>query len=128
MSAYGHYDFITNIELGKLMFHIFNEDNTNSCFNYGDQLDTLDFIDAYMKSDVRKKMDEGDYIALDYGSKQVYNRIDKTNCKPKTMTYDWISYIGWQKYIVPCSGRIASIPKILTVFCLLGTYMQNMKQ
>lgn len=55
MSAYGHYDFITNIELGKLMFHIFNEDNTNSCFNYGDQLDTLDFIDAYMKSDVRKK-------------------------------------------------------------------------
>lgn len=94
MSAYGHYDFITNIELGKLMFHIFNEDNTNSCFNYGDQLDTLDFIDAYMKSDARKKMDEGDYIALNYGSKQVYNRIDKTNCKHKTTIYD-LDILHW---------------------------------
>ena len=88
MSAYGHYDFITNIKLTKLMFHIFNGDNRNNCFNYEDKLDTLDFIDAYMKSDVRKRMDEGDYITLDYGSKQVYNRIDKSDCKPKTITYD----------------------------------------
>lgn len=92
--AYGKFEFETNIKLIQLVFHFFEGDKKQKCFNIGSDKDTLDLIDTYMKSEVRKKMDEGDYVAHYYGGKQVYNRIDKTNCKPKTMTYD-LDILHW---------------------------------
>ena len=96
--AYSKYDLKVNIKLIKLMFHIFNGDEEQKAFNYGEKLDALSFIDAYMHSEVRKKMDEGDYITHYYGDKQVYNRIDKSACLPRTVQYD-LDALHWMAEI-----------------------------
>lgn len=86
--AYSKFDLKVNIKLIQLMFHIFNGDEKEKAFNFPEKLDALSFINAYMHSEVRKKMDEGDYITHYYGCKQVYNRIDKSTCTPRTVQYD----------------------------------------
>lgn len=88
------YFFDMDVEMQKLMFHIFNGDKEHKSFNLGEPYDALSFINVYMKSDVRAKMDEGDYTTHGYGGSGVYRRIDKSECLPRTKEYD-IEKLRW---------------------------------
>lgn len=87
-TAYNKYNFNTNVKLIRLLFHIFNGDEEQKVFNYGKKCDTLSQIDAYMHSDIRKKMDEGDMIAHSVGDIELYNQIDISNCPKRETIYD----------------------------------------
>lgn len=83
------------MNLIRLVFIQMNEINT---------LNIFDEIDAYMRtSEVRKRMDEGNWSALMKGWKQVYNSIDFAECKDDNVKSDdimlhWIAdiYTYWQ--------------------------------
>lgn len=50
-----------------------------------EEYDTFSLIDAYMRtSDIRHKMDIGNWSALNKGHKQVLNSIDRSGCVKKT--------------------------------------------
>lgn len=94
-TAYSERKIRQNIKLIQLVFHSFNGDKKYKCFNFPDNhYDTLSLIDSYMHSEVRYRMDEGDDITHDYGNKQVYNRVDKSNCLEKTKDYS-IEILRW---------------------------------
>lgn len=62
-----------------------------------EEYDVFSMIDAYMQhSGIRRKMDEGNWSALNKGYKQLLNSIDFTLCKPRknTMLFDDI-LLGW---------------------------------
>lgn len=49
------------------------------------EYDVFSMIDAYMRqSEVRRKMDLGNWSALNKGWKQLFNSIDFSLCKPRT--------------------------------------------
>lgn len=52
---------------------------------YKPEYDVFSMIDVYMQhSEIRRKMDSGNWSALNKGWKQLYNSIDFSLCKPKT--------------------------------------------
>lgn len=56
-----------------------------------DKYDTYSMIDSYMQtSEIRSKMDIGNWSALNKGWKQLYNDVDLSNCPPKTEEIDSI--------------------------------------
>ncbi len=62
-----------------------------------EQYDTLSMIDSYMRySSIRKRMDEGNWSALNKSGKQLYNDIPLQYCKEKESDekYDGI-LLGW---------------------------------
>ena len=94
-TAYSERKIRQNIKLIQSVFHDFNGDKQYKCFNFPDNhYDALSLIDSYMHSEVRYRMDEGDDITHDYGHKQVYNRVDKSNCLEKTKDYS-IEILRW---------------------------------
>lgn len=76
-------------------------------------------IDRYMQcSDVRKKMDIGNWSALNKGYKQLLNSVDYEGCEPKQYSIDkislhWIAEIyvllQW-KYNIPSSEISRKVP------------------
>ena len=91
-----HKDYLVGtMNLIRLVFIQMNEINE---WNIYDQ------IDAYMRtSDVRKRMDEGNWSALMKGWKQVYNSVDFSECKEDNEKSDdimlhWLAdiYTYWQ--------------------------------
>lgn len=84
------------IDVTKLVFIMLN-DTSN--------IDTMKAIDAYYQtSDVRLKMDKGNWMALNKGSKQILHSIDLTGCtsdnpnKTDGIMLYWIAniYTKWQ--------------------------------
>ena len=77
------------------------------------QYDIFDSIDAYMRtSQIRKRMDEGNWSALNKGYKQLINDIDFSNVKSDSVKSDgiflhWLAdiytYIQW-KYNLSSKG------------------------
>lgn len=61
------------------------------------QYDIFSMIDAYMRhSDIRRKMDEGNWSALNKGCKQLLNSIDFSACEPdKDKTEIDSILLGW---------------------------------
>jgi hypothetical protein len=61
------------------------------------QYDIFSMIDAYMRhSDIRRKMDEGNWSALNKGYKQLLNSIDFSTCEPdKNKTEVDSILLGW---------------------------------
>ena len=63
------------------------------------EYDTLSMIDKYRQSSqIRKKMDEGNWSALNKGWKQLFNDVNFADCTAKTTTIDdillhWIADI-----------------------------------
>lgn len=61
------------------------------------EYDVFSMIDTYMRySDIRRKMDLGNWSALNKGWKQLFNSIDFSLCKPRTkdIPFDDI-LLGW---------------------------------
>lgn len=98
------------IDLHALLFVKLNE---------MEQYDACSLIDEYMRhSEIRRKMDEGNWSALNKGYKQLLHSIDAARCSPRGgMEYDdillrWTAaiYVTLQwKYCIPSaviSGRI----------------------
>lgn len=59
--------------------------------------DFFDAVDAYMQtSEIRQKMDAGNWSALMKGHKQLLNSIDYANCKPNIENEDKIDMIMYR--------------------------------
>ncbi len=79
------------IRLHQFVFIMFRNDP---------EYDTLSLIDAYMRtSEIRRKMDVGNWSALNKGSKQVFNSFDRDPCVKGPSVFiddialEWIAYI-----------------------------------
>jgi len=88
------YFFEADIEKQKLLFRDFNGDKNQKAFYLQKAYDALSLIDTYMKSEVRQKMDEGDFVTGGYGDIQICNKIDKSKCLPFVKTYD-VNKLKW---------------------------------
>lgn len=94
-----------------------------------EEYDTFSLIDAYMRhSEIRRKMDEGNWSALNKGHKQVLNSIDYSLGKPNDhsmeldgILLDWMARIyvllQWA-YRIPS----AEISRVLPAAELCRTY------
>ena len=99
------------IDLHALLFVKLNE---------MEQYDVCSLIDEYMRhSEIRRKMDEGNWSALNKGCKQLLHSIDAARCSPRGgMEYDdillrWTAaiYVTLQwKYCIPSAAISARIP------------------
>ena len=95
--AYDKDYLIGTMDLTRLVFIMLNEQNI---------LNIYDQIDAYFQtSEIRERMDKGNWSALMKGSKQVFNSIDKSNCandneKSDDIMLHWLAditvYLQWK--------------------------------
>ncbi len=86
-----------------------------------EQFDTCSMIDTYMRhSEIRAKMDKGNWSALNKGYKQLLHSIDTERCVPRgdTEEYDrillhWVAavYVTMQwRYCIPSAEISERIP------------------
>lgn len=73
--------------------------------------DTLVAIDLYMKtSEIRQKMDQGNWVALNKGYKQLFNSIDFSKCPVKTEKDEDIYLYHWMADIYTLMQWMYNIP------------------
>lgn len=86
-----------------------------------EQYSLCSMIDEYMQhSEIRKKMDKGNWSALNKGYKQLLHSIDFTRCKPKAdnteydnILLEWVAHVyvmlQW-KYNIPSKTISQKVP------------------
>ncbi len=105
-----------NINVHSLLFSKFNEVEQYSVYS---------MIDTYMQtSEIRKKMDVGNWSALNKGYKQLFNSADYSQCEKRNandyeeadwILLEWIAtiYVIMQwKYIIPSEKINQAIPSL----------------
>lgn len=89
--AYDEMYLYGNQELHRLLYRDFLEN---------EQYDFFSLVDAYMQtSEIREKMDIGNWSALNKGDKQLLNSIDYSLCVPKSPEQDKVVDITMARWM-----------------------------
>lgn len=89
--AYDEMYLYSNQELHRLLYRDFLEN---------EKYDFFSLVNAYMQtSEIREKMDIGNWSALNKGDKQLLNSIDYSLCTPKSLEQDKVVDITMARWM-----------------------------